>query len=141
MFKYTEVYTSDVTAVADQDYSELVRDVIFREGEDRAVIDVVVNELDTVMEGSESFILSMRNIQGAEEGFPNVAKIIIEDDDCKNLLLLYIHIRITSSAWCLPVQTGITNILIMCQLYSFVMDKRHVLKTFVLQFLHVSMQL
>ena len=87
MFEHAEVYTSDVTAVADQDYSELVRDVIFREGEDRAVIDVVVNELDTIMEGSESFTLSMRNIKGAEEGFPNVAKIIIEDDDGKNLVI------------------------------------------------------
>ena len=98
MFEHAEVYSSDVTAVAGQDYSELVRDVIFREGEDRAVIDVVVNELDTIMEGSESFTLSMRNIQGAEEGFPNVANIIIEDDDGKNLLLLYTRIGIISSA-------------------------------------------
>ncbi|XP_072050278.1 uncharacterized protein [Amphiura filiformis] len=76
------------------DYDPLIRRVIFREGECNYTFHVVINNKDRDMEPMESFSMGIQNVTGAEIGWPNIAKIFIENDDGKDNRILRNNVAI-----------------------------------------------
>ena len=72
--------SGNAKAGSEKDYNHDVRTVYFDPGETSVEFDITIND-DDVVEHLEIFQLQLRNTNGGLIAQPNIAKVLIEDND------------------------------------------------------------